>query len=140
MLTRLSGASTGGTPSGLHGSQLVSVYAQPQGARLSTSSATTVKVSAELKFVATVQDSGDFNESNVGVTLTIKAGSTTITRHKAITLIAPKQNGTVSFGNFNLPPGAFANQASITVEVKGVPGEKNLGNNSYTYPAFFSLS
>ncbi|HET8893860.1 MAG TPA: hypothetical protein VFM96_07180 [Gaiellaceae bacterium] len=140
VLTRLSGASTGGTPSGLHGSALISVYAQPQGARLSTSTATTVKVSAGLTFVATVQDSGDFNESNIGVTLTIKAGSTTITRHKSITLIAPKQNATVSFGNFNLPPTAFANQASITVDVAKVPGETNLGNNSYTYPVFFSLS
>ncbi|HVH52130.1 MAG TPA: hypothetical protein VM690_08290, partial [Gaiellaceae bacterium] len=140
VLTRLSGASTGGTPSGLHGSALISVFAQPQGARLSTSSATTVKVSAGLTFVATVQDSGDFNEANIVVTLTIKAGSTTITRHKTITLIAPKQNATVSFGNFNLPPTAFANQASITVDVAKVPGETNLSNNSYTYPVFFSLS
>ena len=142
VLSRLSGTSTGSgpTPSGLHGSQLVSVVVQPQGARLSTSSATTVKVSAALKFVATVQDSGDFNESNIVVTLTIKAGSTTITRHKTITLIAPKENASVSFGNFNLPPTAFANQASITIDVAKVPGETNLGNNSYTYPVFFSLS
>lgn len=145
VLSRLGGSSTstgvtGTTATGLHGSALISVFAQPQGARLSTTTATTVKVSAGLTFVATVQDSGDFNESNIGVTLTIKAGATTITRHKAITLISPKQNVAVSFGNFNLPPTAFANQASITVDVAAVPGEKNLGNNSYTYPAFFSLS
>jgi hypothetical protein len=142
VLSRLSGGSTGGstTPSGLHGSALISVFAQPQGAQLSTTSATTVKVSAALNFVATVQDSGDFSESNIPVTLTIKAGSTTITRHRTITLIAPKQNATVTFGNFNLPPNAFANQASITVQITKVPGETNVGNNSYTYPAFFSLS
>lgn len=145
VLSRLGGTSTGTgtgttTVTGLHGSALISVFAQPQGAQLSTTAATTVKVSAGLTFVATVQDSGDFNESNIGVTLTIKAGATTITRRKSITLIAPKQNATVSFGNFNLPPNAFANQASITVDVGKVPGETNLGNNSYTYPVFFSLS
>jgi hypothetical protein len=140
LLQRLSGASTGGTPSGKHGDRLVSVKVQPQGDTLSTSTATKVKVSAGLTFVATVQDSGDNQETGVTVTLTIKAGSTSIVRHKTISLIAPAQQVTVSFGNFNLPPTAFANQASITVSVGKVPGETNLTNNSATYPAFFSLS
>lgn len=140
LLQRLSGASTGGTPSGKHGDSLVSVKVQPQGDTLTTSTATKVKVSAGLTFVATVQDSGDNQETGVVVTLTIKAGSTSIVRHKTISLIAPNQQVAVSFGNFNLPPTAFANQASITVSVGKVPGEVNLTNNSATYPAFFSLS
>jgi hypothetical protein len=140
LLQRLSGASTGGTPSGKHGDGLVSVKVQPQGDTLTTSTATKVKVSAGLTFVATVQDSGDNQETGVVVTLTIKAGATSIVRHKTISLIAPNQQVAVSFGNFNLPPTAFANQASITVSVGKVPGETNLTNNSATYPAFFSLS
>jgi hypothetical protein len=140
LLQRLSGASTGGTPSGKHGDSLVSVKVQPQGDTLTTSTATKVKVSAGLTFVATVQDSGDNQETGVVVTLTIKAGSTSIVRHKTISLITPNQQVAVSFGNFNLPPTAFANQASITVSVGKVPGEVNLTNNSATYPAFFSLS
>lgn len=143
LLARIGGATSGGsssTPSGLHGSALLSVKVEPQGTTLTTSTATKVSVSAGLTFVATVEDSGDFNESGINVTLTIKAGSTKITRTKTITLIAPKQDATVSFGNFNLPPAAFANEASITVDVAKVPGETNLTNNTATYPAFFSLS
>ena len=45
VFTRLHGASTGGTPSGKHGDQIVSTRATPQGVDLSTSTPTTVKVS-----------------------------------------------------------------------------------------------
>jgi hypothetical protein len=138
-LQRIGGASTGGTPSGLHGDALVSVKVQPQGTTLSTSTAPKITVSAALTFVVTVQDSGDSQETNVPVTLTIKVGTTKITRKKTITLIAPKESVTLSFGNFNLPPTAFANQAAITADVGKVPGETNLSNNTATYPAFFSL-
>jgi hypothetical protein len=139
LLQRLNPASTGGTPSGKHGDQLVSVVADPGGTRLSTSTATKVTVSTNLTLVATVEDSGDFQETSVPVTLTITAGSTTITRHKTIPLIAHAQQQSVSFGNFDLPPSAFANQATVKVVVGKVPGETNTGNNSASYPVFFSV-
>ena len=134
------GASTGGTPGGKHGDGLVSVKVLPQGDTLAAGTATTVKVSADLSFVVTVEDSGDFQEINVPVTLTIDAGGTPIVRRKPITLIQPAQQQTVSFSNFDLPTSAFGAKATIKVEVGPVPGEINTANNSGSYSVFFTLS
>jgi hypothetical protein len=139
LLNNMKGASTGGTPSGLHGSQLVSVVANPGATPLTTATATTVKVSADLAFAATVEDSGNFQENGVVVHLTITAGSTTIKRTQTIQTIAPKTQQTVSFGNFNLPTAAFGNRATVKVDVAPVPGETNTSNNTATYTVFFTL-
>jgi hypothetical protein len=139
LLDNLKGASTGGTPSGLHGSELVSVVVNPGATALSTATATTVKVSADLAFAATVEDSGNFQENGVVVHLTITAGKTTIKRTDTIQTIAPKTQQTVSFGNFNLPTAAFGNQATVKVDVAPVPGETNVSNNSAAYTVFFTL-
>jgi hypothetical protein len=139
LLTRLGGASTGGTPTGKHGDQLISVLANPGSVRLSTTSATTVKVSAGLTFVATVQDSGNFQEVNVPVTLTIAVGGKTIKKRQEISLIQPAQNAAVSFGNFQLPTNAFGAKATVTVNVGAVAGEINTSNNKYSYTVFFTL-
>jgi hypothetical protein len=139
VLQRMHGASAGGTPSGLHGSQLLSVVANPGGTQLSTSTAATVKVSADLTFAATVVDSGNFQETGVVVHLTISAGGSTIKRTQTIQTISSKQQKTVTFGNFNLPAAAFGNRATIKVDVAPVPGETNLANNSATYTVFFTL-
>ena len=139
LLTRLTGASTGGTPSGKHGDGLVSVLTNPGGVALSTSSATTVKVSAGLTFVATVEDSGNFQEVNVPVTLTIAVGNKTILKRKEIPLIQPAQRTTVSFGNFQLPTNAFGAKATVTVNVGAVAGEVNTSNNKASYTVFFTL-
>jgi hypothetical protein len=139
LLNNMKGASTGGTPSGLHGSQLVSVVANPGATPLSTSTATTVKVSADLAFAATVEDSGNFQENGVVVHLTISAGKTTIKRTQTIQTIASKTQQTVSFGNFNLPTAAFGNRATVKVDVAPVPGETNTSNNTASYTVFFTL-
>ena len=141
MFPRLHGASTGGTPSGLHGSSLLSTKAVPQGTTLSTSNPTKVTVSADLAFQVTVEDSGNFQEVSVPVTLKIVVGSKTIsTNRKTIPVIQPTEQKTVSFGNLNLPPSAFANNVTIDVVVGAVPGEQNTKNNKASYPVFFSLS
>lgn len=140
LFQRLHGASTGGTPSGKHGDGLVSVKVLPQGDLLATDTATTVKVSADLSFVVTVEDSGDFQEVNVPVTLTINAGGKAIVRRKTIPLIQPAQQVTVTFSNFNLPTSAFGAKATIRASVGPVPGEINTANNSASYSVFFTLS
>jgi CARDB protein len=139
LLQHLKGASTGGTPSGLHGSQLISTVANPGPTPLSTTTATTVKVSADLAFVVTVEDSGNFQETGVAVHLRINAGSAIIKRTQTIELISPKAQQTVTFSNFNLPTSAFGNKATVKVDVAPVPGETNLTNNSATYTVFFTL-
>ena len=138
--SRLSGASTGGTPSGKHGDGLVGVHVSPQGSDLSTTSATTIKVSTDLDFRVTVENSGDFPETDVPVKLTIDFGGTPIVRTDHITAIQPTEQTTVDFQNFDLPPAAFgAPRVTITVDVGKVPGETNTANNSATYPVFFTL-
>jgi CARDB protein len=140
LMTRLGGAATGGTPTGKHGDGIVGVRVTPQGSDLSTSSPTTVKVSADLSFVATVQNSGDFQETAVPVTLTIDAGGKPIVKHETIPLIAAGEQKTVTFTGFNLPTSAFGARATVTVVVSKVPGEVNLANNKATYTVFFTLS
>jgi hypothetical protein len=140
LMQRLSGASTGGTPSGKHGNGLVNVHVSPQGSDLTTSSATTIKVSADLTFRVTVENSGDFPEVNVPVRLVIDAGGKPITRVRRIPSIQPTQQTTVDFSNFDLPPSAFGNRATVTVTVVKVPGETNLSNNSASYTVFFTLT
>jgi hypothetical protein len=134
-----SGAAPAGKASGKHGDGLVSVKVLPQATVLSSSTAPTVKVSADLSFVVTVEDSGDFQEVNVPVTLTINAGGKPIVSRKSIQLIQPAQQQTVSFGNFNLPPTAFGAKATVKVEVAPVPGEINTANNTASYTVFFTL-
>jgi hypothetical protein len=134
-----SGASTGGTPSGKHGDGLVSVKSQPQGLTLSTDTATTVQVSAALAFEVTVEDSGDFQELNVPVTLTIDAGGTPIVKRKSIQVIQAAQQQTVTFDNFELPTSAFGAKATVKVEVGAVAGEINTANNAASYTVFFTL-
>jgi len=141
LMGRLSGtASTGGTPSGKHGNGIISVKVLPQGDVLSTTSATTIKVSADLEFVATVEDSGDFQEVNVPVTLTITVGSATIKKRETIQLIQPTEQRTVTFKKFDVPPAAFGNPAKVTVLVTPVNGEVNTSNNTASYTVFFTLS
>jgi hypothetical protein len=140
LFQRLHGASTGGTPSGKHGDGLVSVKVLPQGDTLSATTATTVKVSADLAFVVTVENSGDFQEVNVPVTLTIDAGGTPIVRRQSIQVIQPAEQKDVTFSNFNLPTSAFGARATVKVEVGAVAGEINTANNSATYTVFFTLS
>ena len=140
VLSRLSGASTGGAPSGLHGDTLVGVHVSPQGIDLSSGTASTIRVSTDLAFVVTIENSGDFPELNVAVTLKIESGNTKITRTEHVAAIQPTEQATVKFTNYDLPPDAYANRATITVTVNKVPGETRLDNNTASYPVFFTLS
>jgi hypothetical protein len=140
ILTGLSGASTGGTPSGKHGDALISVRVTPQGADLTANTATTIKVTTDLAFVVTVQDSGGFAEVNVPVKLTISAGGSSITKQRKIALIEPAKTQAVNFSGFDIPSTAYgANHSTIKVVVAPVAGEINTGNNSATYTVFFTL-
>ena len=136
-------ASAGATPSGLHGSKLVSTRAVGGGhtVPLYPSQPATIYVSADLKLQVTVEDSGNFQEVNVPVTLTVKVGGKNLfTKRQTITGIQAGEQQTVAFGNLQLTPDAFGHTASVRVTVGRVPGEQKLDNNTATYPVFFSLS
>ena len=143
VLGRLKSTTTGGKVTGLHGSELVSTeaVAGTSTKQLSTTSPTTVDVGANLTFKVTFTDSGSFQEVKVPVTLTVSVfGKTVVTKRAVVDSIASKETTSVSIGNLGLPTSAFGANARIKVEVGKVPGEKNLDNNTASYPVFFSLS
>ena len=132
----------GGTPTGLHGSALEGTDAVVAGQSkpLSTTSPTTVEVAASLQFRVTFTNSGNFQETQVPVTLTILVlGRTVLTQKEVVPSIVPQGRQTVTFKNLQLPTSAFGQQATVHVEIGKVPGEVKLDNNSASYPVFFSL-
>jgi hypothetical protein len=134
---RLRGATTGGTPGGLHGTGLEQVKALPQGQVLSTTAENTVTASTNLSFAADVKNTGDNQEVSVRVTLTIQRSPQNIVRHATIDVINPGETKTVTFGDLGQPP--FGVKTTVKVDVQPVPGEKNTANNSAAFPVIFSL-
>ncbi len=134
---RIHGASTGGTPGGVHGSGIVSTVALPKNQQLSTTAENTVVASADLAFQVNVKDTGDSQEVSIQVTLTIQKSPTPIVKHSTIELINPGQTVAVVFKDLGQPP--FGVKTTVKVDVQPVPGEKNTANNSAEYPVIFSL-
>jgi hypothetical protein len=134
---RIKGAATGGTTSGLHGSQIVYTKALPSGQQLSTTTTTTIKATVQLAFEIAVEDSGDSQETGIKVTLTIPKSPNPIIVSKSIPIIDPGETKTVTMKVGNLVP--FGEQTSVKVDVTPVPGETNTSNNSYEYPVIFSF-
>jgi len=137
VLQRLRGASTSGTPTGLHGTNIISTVVQPGGQTLQTDTENTVTATADLRFVVTIADSGDSQEVGIKITLTIQKPGGAIVRTKRIALINPKQEKSVSFGNLGQVP--FAQKTTVQVDVAPVPGEHTTSNNKASYPVIFSL-
>lgn len=139
ILQRISGATTGGSTAttGLHGMGLVAVKALPSGTQLSTTTETTIVAKTDLGFEVTVEDTGDNQEVQVNVTLTVLQSPTPIVKKLVVDQINPGEQKTLTFTN--LGPVQFATKTSIKVEVTPVPGEKSTTNNSAEYPVIFSL-
>jgi hypothetical protein len=134
ILDRLRGGSSTG---GLHGTGLVVVRALPSNQALSTDADNTVVASQDLGFAVTIQDTGDSQEVRVEVTLTIQQNPSPITKKQIIDVINPGQQKTVTFKNLGAVQ--FATKTTVKVDVKAVPSESNLDNNSAEYPVIFSL-
>ena len=121
---------------GLHGNQISSVVVQPGNQRLSTSEDNTVLVTDRLSFQVNVKNSGDSQETQVLVTLTIKQDPV-IARKQTLSVISPGETKTVIFKD--LPAPTFGSPVNVQVSVDPVHGETNTSNNSYEYPVIFSL-
>lgn len=137
LLTRLRGTSTGGTPTGIHGTNIVDVKTLPGGQTLSTSQTNTVVATTGLAFVVTIQDSGDSQEVGIKVTITIQKPQGAIVRTKTLALINPGQTKSITIGDLGQVP--FAQKTTVNVDVATVPGERNSDNNKGSYPVIFSL-
>jgi hypothetical protein len=138
---RVHGAATGGTPGGKHGSALVSVTALPDGKKLTAGGAASdnqITASTDLAFQVAVSDSGDFQEFNVGVTLTIQKSPKPIVLHKKIDTINAGETKTVTFTNIDIN-GLFGLPTTVKVDVEPVPGETTRSNNTAEYKVIFSL-
>jgi outer membrane murein-binding lipoprotein Lpp len=138
---RVHGAATGGTAGGKHGSALGSVKALPDGKTLTAGASASdneITASTDLAFQVTVEDSGDFQEFNVGVTLTIQKSPKPIVLRKKIPVINAGETKTVTFTNIDIN-GLFGLPTTIKVDIEPVPGETTTTNNSAEYRVIFSL-
>ena len=134
---RVHGASTGGTPTGSHGSSLEYTKVMPAGIQLSTSTETKITISTDLSFEVGVTNSGENQEVGVKVRLTIPAQPSPIVKNGTIDVIDPGETKVVTFSDF--PDFPFGEGTTVQVQVLPVPGETNTGNNSAEYPVVFTL-
>jgi hypothetical protein len=138
---RVHGAATGGTVSGKHGSALIAVKALPDGKTLTAGASATqnqITASTDLAFQVSVEDSGDFQEFNVGVVLTIQRSAKPLVLRRKIPVINAGETKTVTFTNIDIN-GLFGVPTTVKVDVEPVPGEKTVSNNTAEYRVIFSL-
>jgi CARDB protein len=126
----------GPTAGGLHGNGIVEVRAQPGGQVLSQGADNTVKASEKLAFQVRVQNSGDNQETQVPVTLTIQQDPV-IRKRKVIERIDPDETKTVTFTGFGTID--FTGGSVLKVIVEPVAGEQNTSNNTAQYTVIFTL-
>jgi hypothetical protein len=134
---RIQGASTGGTPGGLHGNGISYVKALPSGTLLSATTETTIKVTDQLAFEVGVEDTGDSQEVRIKVTLTIPKQPDPIVKTATIPIIDPGETKAVTLQVGALVP--FGEQVSVKVDIDPVQGETNTTNNTAEYPVIFTL-
>jgi hypothetical protein len=123
---------------GVHGDQIVAVFVQPGAQQLSPSEDNTVKASDNLRFQVQIKNSGESQETQVEVTLTIQQSPQPIRKKMVIDLINPGETKTVIFSK--LGPPSFGTRTTVKVNVEPVTGETNTSNNTAEYPVIFTLS
>jgi hypothetical protein len=136
---RVNGAATDGgtTTGGLHGTGIVETKALPSDVVLDPNTENIVTAGTDLAFAVTIEDTGDNQEVQIKVTLTIQQQPSPIVATKTIDVINPGETKTVTFSD--LGQVAFATKTTVKVDVQPVEGEANADNNSAEYPVIFSL-
>ena len=135
--SRVHGASTGGTPTGVHGSGIAGVRVLPSGQQLSPGTETTITASTDLAFEVSVKNTGESQEVGVETQLTIPKQPKSIVKKQTIELIDAGETKVVTFRDFPTLP--FGEKVNLRVDVKPVPGETNTSNNTVEFPVFFSV-
>lgn len=133
-------SSSTSTTTGKHGTGISYVKVFPSNQTLTEGVTKTIQIKSNLTFVVGVQNTGDYLEQNVKVTLVIhqNAPYKSITQSKVIPEIYNGATQEVEFrGPFNL--GTMISVVPINVDVHPVTGEANLSNNSATYEVRFSF-
>jgi len=135
---RVHGASTGGTPSGLHGSALAYTKVLPQGVQVSTTTETKITTSVDTAFEVGVTNSGEFQEVGVQVKLTIPRQPSPIVKTGTVDVIDPGETKTVTFSDF--PDFPYQENATVQVTITPVDGETKTDNNTAEYPVIFQIA
>ncbi len=121
---------------GLHGNGIQAVRVQPGDITLSPSEDTSIEASNNLEIQVLVQNSGDSQETQVKVTLTIQQDPQ-IEKQQTIDVINPGETKTVTFRDFGEL--SFATSTILKIAVDPVQGEQNTDNNTAQYPVIFTL-
>ncbi|MBA2462443.1 MAG: hypothetical protein H0V45_11855, partial [Actinobacteria bacterium] len=130
-------AAGGSTGAGLHGNGIGSVTVLPAKTQLSASAENTIVASTDLAFRVAVENTGDNQEVDVEITLTIQQTPTPVTKTQTINLINPGETKNVVFRDF--PSIDFGEPRTLRIDVAPVPEEENTANNSAEYKVLFSF-
>jgi hypothetical protein len=133
-LGKIGSAQRAATP-GIHGMGLQGVTVKPSGTALSETGVNRIAASSGLTFDVQVQNQGQSEETNVGVSLAIKDGSA-INLDQTVSRIAAGASQTVSIPITPTPETGAVSQ--VTIDVAPVPGEKVKDNNKATYQVVFT--
>jgi CARDB len=136
---RINGKPTsgGGTGAGLHGTGISAVTVLPAGTQLSPSAENTIVASTDLAFRVAVENTGDNQEVEIEVTLTIQQTPTPVAKTQTINIINPGEVKNVVFRDF--PSIDFGEPRTLRVDVAPVPQEAVTDNNSQEYRVIFSF-
>lgn len=122
---------------GLHGNRIATVRALPGEKELSRTDENTVQASDRLAFEVVVENSGDSQETQVKVTLTIQQTPEPIRQEATIDAINPGDAKSVNFSD--LGQVSFGPRTVLKVTVDPVPGEENTNNNTAEYVVIFTF-
>jgi hypothetical protein len=120
---------------GVHGTGIQGVTAKPSGTVLSQQGVNRVQSSDQLTFDIDVQNQGESEETDVGVSVSIQDGKA-INLDQTINRIAAGDAQTVSIPISPAP--ATGTLSKVTIQVAAVPGEKVTDNNKATYRIVFT--
>ncbi len=139
-LKRHTTASGGGASGTLRGTSLVSTEALPSETRLTPGSPTSVQGGGELKWRVTVENGGDFDESNIVVTATLSYPDTPNqpdSKQASIASLGVGKSTTVEIPGPTAP--VYGEQGTLHVEIQPVSGESSTENNAADYPVKITL-
>ena len=134
-LGRVAGGSGQAATPGLHGTGLQTVTVQPAGTELNDAGVNRVPVTDRLTFDVAVQNQGESDETDVGVSISIADGKD-INVEQTIPRIAAGESETVSVPLTEQPD--TQGVSNVTVEVSPVPGEGTRDNNRARYEVAFT--
>ena len=140
---RIKGATVGPPPGALRGNGLISVTALPENEQLSADELNQVTQTPQLAFRVVVENSGEVEEVQVPVTLTIQQAPTPVRKRLVIERITPGQQQSVTFRDF--PELDIAEETTLQVAVEPIEDdegqvvEERTDNNSADYPVIFGV-